>query len=35
VMGQHALGEINENWEKFADLCGLNNFIIGGRIFAH
>ena len=35
VMGQHALGEMNENGEKFADLCGLNNFVIGGSIFAH
>ena len=34
-MGQHALGEMNENREKFADLCGLNNLVIGGSIFAH
>ena len=35
VMGQHALGEMNENGERFADLCGLNDFVIGGSIFAH
>jgi exonuclease III len=35
VMVQHALGEMNENGEKFADLCGLNNLVIGGSIFAH
>ena len=35
VMGQHALGEMNENGEKFADLCALNNLVIGGSIFAH
>jgi hydroxypyruvate isomerase len=35
VMGQHALGEMNENGEKFANLCGLNNLVIGDSIFAH
>jgi hypothetical protein len=34
-MGQHALGEMNENGEKFADLCGLNNLVTGGSILAH
>ncbi|XP_068731553.1 craniofacial development protein 2-like [Montipora capricornis] len=34
VMG-HALGKMNENGERFADLCGLNNLVIGGSIFAH
>lgn len=27
VMGQHALGEMNENGEGFADLCGLNDHL--------
>ena len=35
VMGQHALGEMNENRERFADFCGLNDLVIGGSIFAH
>ena len=35
VMGQHALGEMNKNGERFADLCGLNDLVIGGSIFAH
>ncbi len=35
VMGLHALGEMNENGEKFANICALNNMVIGGSIFAH
>ena len=35
VMGTHALGEMNENGERFADLCALNNLVIGGSIFPH
>lgn len=35
VMGPHALGEMNENREKLADICALNNKFIGGSIFAH
>ena len=35
VMGQHALGEMNENGERFADLCELNDLVIEGSIFAH
>jgi hypothetical protein len=34
VMG-HALREMNENGEKFADLCGLNNLVSKGSTFAH
>ena len=34
-MGQHTLGEMNENGERFTDLCGLNHLVIGGSIFAH
>ena len=35
VMGIHALGTMNENGERFADLCALNNMVIGGSIFQH
>ncbi len=35
VMGLHALGEFNKNGEKFANICALNNMVIGGSIFAH
>lgn len=35
VMGTHALGEMNDNGERFADLCALNNLVIGGSIFPH
>ena len=35
AMGQHVLGEMNENGERFADLCGLNDLVTGGSIFAH
>jgi len=34
-MGTHALGEMNENGERFADLCALNSLVIGGSIFPH
>ena len=34
-MGKHALGDMNDNGERFADLCGLNNLVIGGSIFSH
>ncbi|KAK7110325.1 hypothetical protein V1264_014219 [Littorina saxatilis] len=35
VMGTHALGVMNENGERFADLCALNSLVIGGSIFPH
>ena len=35
VMGRHGLGIMNENGERFADLCAMNNLIIGGRVFPH
>ena len=35
VMGKQGLGEMNENGEKFADLCSLNQLVIGGSIFPH
>ena len=35
VMGQHRLGDMNENGERFADWCALNNMVIGGSVFPH
>ena len=35
VMGTHGLGMMNENGERFADLCALNQLVIGGSIFPH
>ena len=35
VMGKHGLGEMNENGEQLADLCLLNDMIIGGSRFPH
>ena len=35
AMGIHGLGEMNENGERFSDLCALNNLVIGGTIFPH
>jgi hypothetical protein len=35
VMGTHGLGQRNENGERFADLCTLNQLVIGGSLFPH
>ena len=35
IMGTHGLGQMNENDERFADLCALNQLVIGGSIFPH
>ena len=35
IMGIHALGTLNENGERFADLCALNSLVIGGSLFPH
>lgn len=35
VMGTQGLGRMNENGERFADLCSLNQFAMGGSIFPH
>ena len=35
IMGAHGLGQMNENGELFADLCALNQRVIGGSIFPH
>ena len=34
-MGTHGLGQMNENGERFADLCALNQLVTGGSIFPH
>ena len=35
IMGTHGLGQMNENGERFADLCALNQLVIGGSFFPH
>ena len=35
VMGQQGLGEMNENGERFANLCAISNLVIGGSFFHH
>ena len=35
IMGVHGLGQMNENGERFADLCSLNQLVIGGSTFPH
>ena len=35
TMGTHGLGQMNENGERFADLCALNQLVIVGSIFPH
>ena len=35
VMGQQGLGEMNDNGERFADLCATSDLVIGGRFFQH
>ena len=35
IMGKHGIGEMNENGERFADLCATNSLVIGGSVFPH
>ena len=35
AMGKHRLGPMNENGERFADVCADNNLVIGGTVFPH
>ena len=35
TMGRHGIGQMNENGERFAELCANNKFNIGVSIFAH
>ena len=34
-MGTHGMGQMNENGEHFADLCALNQLVMGSSIFPH
>ena len=34
-MGQQSLGEMNDNGERFVDLCATSNLVIGGSLFQH
>ena len=35
TMGKNGCGEMNENGERLADICGLNDLVIGGTIFVY
>ena len=35
IMGTHGLWQMNENGERFVDLCALNQLVIGDSIFPH
>jgi hypothetical protein len=35
IMGKQRLGHMNENGERFADLCSLNQLVIGSSIVPH
>ena len=35
IMGRHGLGCLNENGERFTNLCAFNDLVIGGSIFPH
>ena len=35
IMGTRGLRQMNENGERFADLCALNQLVMGGSIFPH
>lgn len=35
VMGQHGLGQMNENGERLADFCACNKLVTGGTLFQH
>ena len=32
IMGRKGLGVMNDNGERFADMCAVNNLVIGGSI---
>jgi hypothetical protein len=35
TMGQQGIGKMNDNGERFADLCATSSLVIGGSIFHH
>ena len=35
IIGKSGCGQMSENGERLADICGLNDLVIGGTIFKH
>ena len=35
IMGQNGQGQMDDNGERFADLCALSDLVIGGSVFQH
>ena len=35
VMGKKGLGDMNDNGERFADFCDLQDMVIEGSVFPH
>ena len=35
VMEQHGLEVMNDNGERLAALCAINNLVLGGSVFPH
>ena len=35
TIGTQGLGQMNENGERFADMCAVNQMVTGGSIFSH
>ncbi|XP_012942525.2 uncharacterized protein LOC106012876 [Aplysia californica] len=35
IKGQHGLGQMNENGERFPNLCAFNSLVNGGSVFPH
>ena len=35
IMGKHGLGTMNNNGERWANICAFNSLVIGGSIFPH
>ena len=35
IVGQHGLGEMNDNRERLANLCSLSNLVTGGNVCQH
>ena len=35
IMGREGLGDMNDNGERFADFCDLQDLVIGGSVFPH